>query len=528
MAFKVLIADQLAKEGLAVFAAAGGLEVVDKAGIKRADLIAMLPEFQALVVRSATEVDAEVIAAGKSLQVIGRAGIGVDNVDVRAATRAGVVVMNTPEGNATTTAEHTLAMMMAAARMIPAAHASMRAGKWEKKQFLGRELFAKTLGVIGLGNIGRIVVDRAQGLRMKVLVFDPYLDAQAAAALGVEAVPLDDLLRASDVITVHTPLNDETRGLVGAPQIDLMKKGVILVNCARGGIYDEAALLAGLNSGQIGAAALDVFAVEPPPPGDPLVAHPRVVCTPHLGASTQEAQVQVSIAIAEQILAFARGEAPRNTVNLPRISPAELRVIGPFIDLAERMGSFGAQLLRGSVRRIEVDVRGEIAAKPTTPLVAAAVAGALRHAFDRPVNAVNARILAEERGVKVVESRSERAEAIYANVVRVSVEGQESHRVAGTLFEGGEGRFVEVDGWHVEAVPDGWILVVENRDEPGVVGHIGTVLGNASINIARMQLGLDRVKRRALSLVNIDHEAPPEVLRALNTGAVTGVRQVQL
>ncbi len=528
MSFRVLVADKLAKEGLDAFASAAGVEVDDRAGINRDELLKILPNYEALVIRSRTQADAELIDAGTNLKVIGRAGIGVDNVDLSAATRAGVVVMNTPDGNATTTAEHAIALIFSMARMIPQASASMKAGKWEKKKFMGRELRGMTLGVLGLGNIGQIVADRAQGLKMKVVGHDPYFDADTAAELDIELLSLDELIGRADVITVHTPLNDETRGMISDAQIERMKPGVMLINCARGGIYDEEALLRGLEAGKIGAVALDVFPTEPPRAEHPLIGHDRVICTPHLGASTREAQVAVAVAIAEQIGEMAAGEPPRNAVNLPRVAANDLKAVGPYIDLAERMGSFLAQMQDGAVRRVDVEVWGDIAERATGPIVTAVVAGALRHAFDRPVNTVNARVLAEERGIKISESSSFRSGKVYANLVRVTVEGTEKHTVAGTLFGTGEGRFVEVDGLRLEAVPEGCILVIGNRDQPGVIGHVGTVLGAAGVNISRMQLGLDKETGEALSLVNIDREADDELIAKLRDAGVTLVRQVQL
>lgn len=527
--FRVIVSDKLANEGIAVFENSEHVEVDDRAGIEREELLAILPEYDALVIRSRTTADRELIEAGTRLKVIGRAGIGVDNVDLSAATRAGVVVMNTPEGNATTTAEHAISLIFAMARHVPQAAASMKQGHWDKKRFMGRELRGKTLGLIGLGNIGRIVADRAIGMKMSVVGFDPYFDAEEAGKIGIEPVDLDALLRRADVITVHAPLNEETRNMISDAEIDKMKPGVMLVNCARGGIYDEEALLRGLESNKLGAVALDVFPEEPPPKTHPLVSHDRVICTPHLGASTAEAQVLVAVAIAEQISDFAAGEAPRNAVNMPRVPASELKEVGPFIDLVGRMGSFVAQLHEGAAKRIDVEVRGDIATRATEPLVTAAVAGALKHAFDRPVNAVNARLLADERNIKITESSSARSGKVFANLVRVTVDGAETHTVAGTLFEGGEGRFVEVDGMHLEAVPDGWILVFKNHDQPGVIGHVGTVLGEAGINVARMQLGLDKAAGEAMALVNIDREAPLDVIdRLQQTGAVVWVRPVHL
>lgn len=528
MTFRVLIADHLAPEGLEVFGKATGVEVADKGGIAKADLLKILPDFDALVVRSATKADAEVIAAGKRLKVIGRAGIGVDNVDLKAATRAGIVVMNTPDGNATTAAEHALALMMSMARMIPQATASMKAGQWEKKKFMGHELRNKTLGVVGLGNIGRIVADRAAGLKMHVVGYDPYFEATAAAKLGIELVPLDDLIARADVITVHTPLTPETRGLIGEKQIARMKKGVMLVNCARGGILDEAALLAGLESGKLGALALDVFTKEPPPKDDPLVGHERVICTPHLGASTVEAQVQVSVEIAHQILAFARGEPAKNAVNLPRAAPAELQLIGPYVDLARRMGLFSAQLTGGPITRIEVEYWGDVVSHPLAAITQAAVAGSLGKAVEGVVNAVNARVLAEERGIKIVETKSTQALSAHATGLRVTVQGQETHAVAGTLVEGREARIVELDGIALDAAPEGTLLVLRNADRPGMIGHIGVILGEAGINIANMHLGRDRAAGEQVTLVNVDEPVGASVLARIEGGGVSFLKQVTL
>lgn len=528
MGLRVVIADSLAKEAQPVFARYPELEIVDRAGLSRAELLRELPAYDGLIVRSRTTADAEVIAAGTKLKIIGRAGIGVDNVDLKAATRAGIVVMNTPEGNATTTAEHTISLIFAMARRIPQAHAALTQGRWEKNRFMGRELRGKTLGVIGLGNIGRIVAQRAQAMQLKVLGHDPFFDAEAAKKIGVESVTLEQLITRADIITVHTPLNDDTRGLISDGEIGKLKKGAMLVNCARGGIYDEAALLRGLESGQIGALALDVFEQEPPPADHPLLKHEAVVVTPHLGASTSEAQILVAIDIAEQMGEFAQGLPARNAVNLPRVAAQERAVLAPYVALAESMGSFLAQVMEGQVRRLEVRLAGDIAQHSLTPITSAAVAGVLQKAFDRPVNAVNSRVLAEERGIEVVESRATSAASTYASTLEVTATGASgTRRVAGTVFAG-QGRFVELDGIPLEAVPDGTLLLISNRDRPGVIGHIGNVLGSAGINIARMHLGLDAKHGQALSLVSIDAPVPKAVLDRLRQGDVLTVVQVTL
>lgn len=525
MSFRVIVADKLPAEGLAAFDNYDAVDLNDRSGIERSELIEILGEYDGLVVRSRTKADAEMISAGGKLKVIGRAGIGVDNIDLAAATRAGIVVMNTPDGNAITTAEHTISLMLSVARWIPQATASMKAGKWDKKKFTGRELCGKTLGIIGLGNIGRIVADRAQGLHMKVIGFDPYFEASAAAKLGIEVAGFDQLLGRADIITVHAPLNDETRGLIGDAQIDAMKPGVILVNCARGGIYDEDALLRGVRSGKVSGVALDVYSAEPP--GDlPLLAEANVICTPHLGASTSEAQIQVAVDIADQIGEFARGDPARNAINLPRISAADLRTLTPYIDLAQRMGSFLGQLSDGSLAHVEVKLAGEIATSPVIPVTSAAVAGALQQAFDQ-VNLVNARFLAEDRGIRISESTSTSTGLAYASTVEIAIESSKGvrHSVVGTLFGDGEARFVEVDGISLEAIPEGVVLVVANRDEPGVIGHIGTILGEVGINISRMHLGL--AGGQALSLISVDKPVPDATLAKLSTRALA-VTQVTL
>jgi D-3-phosphoglycerate dehydrogenase len=527
MAFRVLIADTLPDAGLKRFDSFSQVQVTNAAGITPADLRATLGDYHGLVVRSRTQVTADLLNAGGSLQVVGRAGIGVDNIDLKAATRNGVVVMNTPDGNATTTAEHTVSLIMAMARRIPQANASMRAGAWEKKKFVGTELSGKTLGVLGLGNIGRIVADRAQGLHMKVVGFDPFFNAEAAKKLGVEFLEFDEVLRRADILTVHTPLNDDTRNMISDPQIALMKPGVMLVNCARGGIYDETALLRGLECGQIRSIALDVF-VEEPPENSPLVAHPRVIATPHLGASTSEAQLQVAVDVAQQIGEFASGEPARNAVNMPRISAADLNVLGPYLPLAMSMGSFLCQLVNGAVSSVAIQMAGDIASRSSIPVGSAVLTGVLSQVLDRPVNAVNARILAEDRGVKVEETRSSASRRPYASTLEVTLESADGsrHCLVGTVFAGSQGRIVKVDDTPLEVIPKGHILMIRNRNRPGVIGRIGTRLGERGINIAGMHLGLKGDE--ALSLVNVDEDVPADVLESLCGGDVLWVRQVVL
>ena len=530
MTFNVIVADTLAQEGLDAFAALENVSVENAAGIARSDLLACIGNFDALVVRSRTHADAEMITAGSKLQIIGRAGIGVDNIDVPAATRAGVIVMNTPDGNTTTTAEHTISLMMSLARHIPLADASLKAGRWDKKKFVGRELKGKTVGVLGLGNIGRIVAARCLALGMHVVGYDPYFDADKAAELGIDLLDLDVLLPRVDILTVHTPLTAETRGLIGAAELQKMRPGVMLVNCARGGLYDEAALLAGLESEHLGGVALDVFEQEPPAKDNPLVAHPRVVATPHLGASTQEAQVAVAVAMAEQIGDFANGSVARSALNLPAISVAELRVLAPYLNLVDAMGSFASQLTDASIQGLIIRIGGTLNQYPVGPLSAGAVSGVLRRALDRPVNAVNALLLAKERGLEVTTASSSREFQGYDGLIELSLKSQSgSVSVAGAIFGGKQLRFVSVNGVALEVIPEGSMLVIANQDKPGVIGQVGAILGEAGINIARMQLGLSSVPGMALSVVNIGSTVPAEVItQLLACDLIESVQQVHI
>ncbi len=530
--FHVLIADELSARAVEVLKAHPEIEVRVQTGLKGDALKEALAGVDALAVRSATKVTADVIAAAKALRVVGRAGIGVDNIDVKAASRRGVIVMNTPSGNAVTTAEHALCLLASLARHIPQATATMKAGKWEKKKFEGTELCDKTLGVLGLGNIGRIVADRAQGLKMRVVGYDPVLSEAAAAKLGVELLPLDEVFRRADFLTVHTPLLPETRGLVGADAFQKMKQGVLIVNAARGGIVDEAALLDALNSGKVAGAALDVFTEEPPPKEHPvlgaLLAHERVIATPHLGASTEEAQEKVAVEVAEQIAAYLlRGEV-RNALNLPAMSSEAQASVHPWLELGGRIGELAAQL-SGTVEAVTVEVAGEIAAVGAKPIGAAVVAGVLRRHLDEPVNEVNAKLLAADRGIVVSETtRAQTAHFTSSLGVRVRGKGGERF-VKGTLFHTGggvEGRVVQIDSFLLEASPEGRILVLDNLDRPGVIGAVGTLLGARNINVSRMQVGLDRPGGAALQLWNVDVEVDAATLDAVR--AVPNVRSAMV
>jgi len=515
--FRVLLSDSLASQGVEVLRRQPRLQVDVKTGLKPAELAAIIAPYHALLIRSATKVTREVIEAATALKVIARAGVGVDNVDLDAATRRGIVVMNSPAGNSVTTAEHAISMMMALARHIPAANSSTKSGKWERGKFMGTEVCNKVLGLIGLGNIGRIVADRALGLKMKAIAYDPILTAEAAARLGVELVSLNELYERADFITVHAPLTDDTRGLVGAAAFERMKKGVRIINCARGGIVDEAALAAAIESGKVAGAALDVFVDEPPPPDHPLLKLPQVIATPHLGAATDEAQVQVALDTAQQVVDFLLDGVARHAVNIPALSPKELQSILPHLQLAERLGKLAAQLIGEAPDEVTIGLGGDAANLNAEPLCAAALKGLMSAFLDEPLNYVNAPFIARERGIRVVETRS-RESTDYINTLSLTVHTPAGvHEVAGSVVGNRAMRLIRIDGFRVEAVPEGYFLMLHNRDVPGVVGAVGTMLGQAKINIAGLELGRDRVGGMALSLVEVDGPVPNEILERLKT-----------
>jgi D-3-phosphoglycerate dehydrogenase len=457
----------------------------------------------------------QVIEAAPKLRVIGRAGIGVDNVDVPAATARGIAVVNTPEGNNITTAEHAIALLVALARHIPQATASMKAGKWEKNAFQGLELYNRTLGVIGLGNIGRIVAERGRGLGLRVIAYDPFISPEVAQRVDVELCELDELLARADILTVHVPKTKETTGLLGAEAFRKTKKGVLVVNAARGGIVDEAALLEALGDGRVAGAALDVFVQEPPPKDHPLVAHPRVICTPHLGASTEQAQINVSVAVSEQVRDFLLTGIVRNAVNVPSISAELLEQVRPYLVLGEKLGRFQGQLCPGAIEEIEIEYAGEIAGLRVAPVTIAVLKGLLESMTDR-VNMVNAPVIAQERGIKVVESKASRAED-FASAITTRVRGCVDRLIAGAIFHGGQPRIVRIDDFMLEAIPEGPTILLYNHDRPGVVGQVGTVLGESGVNISRMQLGLVPERHAAAMLVNVSPAPSDEVMERLRS-----------
>ncbi len=506
----VLISDALSETAVEIFRTRG-LEVDYQPGLgKEPDrLLDAIAGFDGLAVRSATKATPAVIARAKNLKVIGRAGIGVDNIDIDAATGAGVVVMNTPYGNAITTAEHAIAMMFALARRIPQANQSTHAGKWEKSKFLGAELFGKTLGVIGCGNIGSIVADRAAGLKMHVVAFDPFLTDQRAEEIGVERVDLDDLLTRAEIISLHTPLTEQTRNILSKENISKTRPGVFIVNCARGGLLDEAALKEALDDGHVGAAALDVFETEPATE-HPLFGHERVVATPHLGASTREAQENVAIQVAEQMADYLMRGAVTNALNMPSITADEAPRLKPFIMLAEHLGAFAGQLTETSVKAIEIIYAGEVAKLNTRPLTAAAVASVLKPMLGE-VNIVNAPIIARERGVAIAETYRDDA-AIFDSTIRLRIVTERDDRsVTGTLF-GASPRIVEIKGVEMEAGFAPHMLYVTNEDKPGFIGALGHALGEAGVNIATFNLGRNEAGGDAIALLAVDQPVTEEIL----------------
>lgn len=510
---KVLISDKLSDRAVDIFRQRG-IDVDFEPGLSAEDLLARIGDYDGLAIRSATKVTEAMLAAGNGrLKVVGRAGIGVDNVDLAAATRFGTVVMNTPFGNSITTAEHAISMMMALARQIPAADASTRAGKWEKSKFMGVELFGKTLGLIGAGNIGAIVADRAQGLKMKVVAFDPFLSPQRARDLGVEKVDLDTLLGRADFITVHTPLTEGTRNLIDAAALEKCKTGVRIINCARGGIVDETALKDGLETGKVAGAALDVF-VEEPARDNPLFALENVVATPHLGAATEEAQENVALQVAEQMSDYLLTGAITNALNMPSISAEDAPRLQPYMALACQLGAFAGQVTESAIKSITMEFEGHVAKLNVKPLVQAALAEVMKP-FSEAVNMVNAPVFARERGIDVSEVIHDRP-GDYQTLIRLTLTTERFTRsVSGTLFGGKLPRLVNIKGIAIEAELSPNMLYITNHDKPGLIGGIGSILGDAGVNIATFHLGRADAGGDAIALISIDEALTPNLLAKL-------------
>jgi D-3-phosphoglycerate dehydrogenase / 2-oxoglutarate reductase len=511
---RVLVSDSMAAEVVEILSNAPGIAVDVKTDLKPEELKAIIKDYDALIVRSSTKVTAEIIEAGTRLAAIGRAGAGVDNIDIPAASKRGIVVMNTPGGNTITTAEHAIAMMLSLARRIPQATASMKAGKWEKSKFMGNEYCNKTLGIIGLGRIGAIVADRASGLKMNVIAHDPFISPDVALQMGIALTSLDDIFAKSDFITVHSPLSKETKYLIDARALAKMKEGVFLINCARGGIVNEKDLYDALVAGKVAGAAIDVFEEEPTK-NVALISLDNVICTPHLGASTDEAQTNVAIAIAQQIAAyFATGEI-KGAVNFPSLSAELMAVIRPYLDLAEKLGTFQAQLVAGAIQQVNIEYSGEILNHNVASVTISLIKGLLEPILVESVNYINAPVIAKERGIKVVESKSSEVKD-YTSMITLTVKtSKETSITAGALFGKHDPRIVRINEFTVEIVPEGNMLVVSNDDQPGVIGNLGTTLGNNDVNIARLHLSRNPEATQALVILNTDSAVSEDVLDKL-------------
>jgi D-3-phosphoglycerate dehydrogenase len=528
--YKVMVRDNMSPIAKSILEATGEIEVIvdnDKTTSDPKVLSKIIGEFHGLAIRSGTQVTEEVLKNAGQLKVIGRAGIGVDNIDVPSATKQGVVVMNAPGGNTITTAEHTISLMLALARNIPQGTASLRQGKWEKKALSGIEITGKTLGIIGLGHIGRVVADRAKGLKMLVIAADPYVSEEAAKALDVELVSLDNLLSRSDFITLHVPRLQETMGMINEAIINKMKQGVRLINCSRGEVVKIDDLYQAILSGHVAGAALDVLPKEPPEPDLPILQHPNVIFTPHLGASTGEAQVKVADMIANQMAAYLLDGIITNAVNFPSLPMEVMNQLRPYLDLTEKMGSLMGQLVR-KIHDITVSYSGSVANMDTRPLTHAGLKGLLGSYTDTPVNYVNAPALARDKGIHVHETISS-ATHDFTSLIRMKLEGHEGDidEIWGTIYEKKYPRLVKIGEIYLDAIPEGWMIVIQNIDKPGVIGNVGTTLGRHNINIARFQLG--RRGDRAICLVNIDTPANDKVIQDLSElPNIISVRQVHL
>lgn len=516
--FKVLVSDPISDLGISQLVEAVDIAVDKKTGLSEDELAAIIGEYDALLVRSQTRVTERIMTAGKSLKVIGRAGVGVDNIDLEAATKRGIIVINAPDGNTITTCEHTFAMMMALARHIPQAYLKTVGGVWDRKSFVGVELRNKVLGVLGMGRIGSEVAARAKAFGMTVLGYDPFLTEERAQKMGVKLASVDEVIKNADFITVHTPLTPETRHMIGKAQFAVMKPGMRIVNCARGGIIDEAALVEAIDAGIVAGAAFDVFEEEPPKPEHPFLSHPKIIVTPHLGASTVEAQENVAIDVSEQLLHILRGEPYKNAVNMPPVPADVLAKLEPYFSLGRKLGSFAAQMTEGPVKEIVVGYAGELADVDTQQLTRYIVQGVLSyHLGAEQVNAVNAMHLAKKREVNIVVNQSSASKG-FTNLVTVTLRSAKEERmVAGALLNGFGARITQIDKYPVDVEPQGHHVLISHHDKPGIIGRVGTLLGTNDINIATMQVGRKDVGGAAIMVLGVDKAVPKEVLTQLES-----------
>ncbi len=518
---RVLVSDPISEVGLAPLRAEAGIEVDVRTGLTAEQLKSVIGGYDALLVRSETKVTADVLSAAHRLQIIGRAGVGVDNIDVKSATEHGVVVVNSPDGNTLAAAELTVGLILALMRNIPAANATMLAGKWDRKKFTGSELSGKTVGIVGLGRIGYAVAQRLRGFQVKLIAYNPFVPEETTRQLGVEPISLDDLLRQSDIITVHTPLSPETRGLIGPKQFEIIKPGVRIVNVARGGIIDEQALADCVRDGRVAGFAFDVFTTEPPAPDNPLLGIEKSVITPHLGASTHEAQIKVAVDVAEQVVDVLAGRPARSAVNLPQMDADDLQKLAPYITLASRIGSLQSQLAHNTdgsdkkpVTAVEVVFSGEFSGLPTGPITRAVLKGLLTPLAEGSVNLVNAPYLAEMRGIKVVEQRRE-ATPDHTCLLSVRAHLADGERtICGTVYND-VAHIVHIDGYHVDIVPSGNMVITQHTDRPGIIGKVGNLLGDNGINIAGMHVGREATGGRAIMVLMIDEEVPADLMEQI-------------
>lgn len=521
---KVLVMDKVEEAGLQALRREPDIEVDIRDKMSEDELVKIIGDYEGMIVRSATQVTARVLEQASKMKVVGRAGVGVDNIDIAAATCRGILVVNAPGGNTIATAELTMAMMQSLARNIPQANASLRSGKWDKKAYTGVELRDKVLGVIGLGRIGSAVAKRAQGMEMKIVAYDPYITEEKAEMLGVKLLPMADVIKAADFITVHLPMTKESKHLLGKDAFEMMKPGVRIINCARGGIVDEEALYEAMKSGKVAGAAMDVFEKEPNTES-PLLQLNNFIATPHLGASTKEAQLSVAVDVAEDLVSALRGDFVKNTVNIPSLSPKTMAVVKPFLSLAEKMGSFTAQLICGRVNKIEITYSGDLANQEVAPITTALLKGFLDNVLQEMVNYVNAPLLARGRGINVIQKQAEK-EGDYANLITARVVSDLGEiAVEGTIFGGHDPRIVSINGYHVDAVPAGYILYVPHIDKPRIIGPVGNLIGAHNVNISAMQVGRKVVGGPAIMLLSIDAPVPDETLAEI--AKIDGVQDVK-
>lgn len=525
---RILISDPLSEEGIRILKEVKEFQVDVNTGLKPEDLKKIIPQYDAIIVRSATKLTKDLIDAAANLKVIGRAGVGLDNVDLEAATKRGIIAMNTPAGNTISTAEHTMSLILALSRNIPEASQSTKAGEWKRSKFMGVELYGKTLGIIGLGRIGTEVAKRAIAFGMNVIAYDPFLSIDVAKKAGVDIVDLKKLLCEADYITIHTPISDETKAMISDKEFDLMKKTARIINCARGGIIDEAALARALEQERIAGCALDVFEKEPPV-ASPLLKCPTCLMTPHLGASTEEAQVNVAIEIAEVVRDALLGKGIRNAANFPSVAPEVYKILEPYLNLGEKLGQLASQLVEGRLQEVDIIYSGQVAGYDAKPLTLAIIKGILSPMVQETVNFVNATNLAQERGIKIQEAKSNQEEE-FVNLINVElVTDKEKINVSGTLFSNREPRIVKIDNFYMEAIPQGHMIITHNLDKPGIIGALGTILGENSINIAGMTFGREAPGAKAITVINVDSPVSQEILEQIRKSAnILAVKLIKL